>query len=80
MSDKPRLFKTLDDMNVSDIEKGTRFVAVSNSFISGDTVKQGSKITMGCHLGAVNEIMRGEVIPILVLVNKEEYFKLNPDK
>lgn len=75
-----RLFKTLDDMNVHDIEKGSRLVSVSNSLISAEKVKQGSKISMGCDDSAVTDIFTGKVIPILVLVDKEEYFKLNPSK
>jgi len=74
--EKKRLFKVLDEMNVSDIENGTKLVSVSSNFIAGDTVKAGSKITMGAHVGAINELMRGKVIAVLLLVDKETYFKL----
>lgn len=79
MKEKKRLFQVLDEMNVSDIENGTKLVCVSSNFIAGDTIKQGSKITMGAHVGAVNELMREKVIPVLLLVDKETYFKLTEE-
>lgn len=75
--EKKRLFQVLDEMNISDIEKGTRFVSVGSNFISADKIKQGSKISMGSDESAVMELMNDKVIPILLLVDKEEYFKLS---
>lgn len=74
--EKKRLFQTLDEMNVSDIENGTRLVSVSSNFIAGDTIKAGCKITMGAPLGTVNDLMNDKLIPVLLLVDKKEYFKL----
>lgn len=71
-----RLFQILDEMNVLDIEKGTRLVSVSGDFISADKVKQGSKICMGSDEVAIMEIMNDKVIPILILVDKEAYNNL----
>lgn len=45
---KKRLFEILDDMNVEDIDKGTRLVSVCGNFISADKVKQGTKNINGC--------------------------------
>lgn len=76
--EKKRLFQILDDMNVTDIENGTRLVSVSSNLISADTIKQGCKITMGVPLGTVNDLMTDKVMPVLLLVDKATYFKLNP--
>lgn len=73
---KKRLFQVLDEMNVSDIENGTKLVSVSSNFISADKIKQGSKIAMGSDDSAVMELMREKVIPVLLLIDKETYFKL----
>lgn len=73
---KKRLFQVLDEMNVSDIENGTKLVSVSSNFISADKIKQGSKIAMGSDDSAVMELIREKVIPVLLLIDKETYFKL----
>lgn len=78
MESKKRLFEILDEMNVSDIENGTKFVSVGSDFISADKVKQGSKICMGSDDSAVMDLMNKKVIPVLLLIDKEEYFKRNP--
>ncbi len=74
--EKKRLFQTLDEMNVLDIENGTRLVSVSANFISADKIKQGTKISMGSDTSSLMEIMNENVMPVLLLINKEEYFKL----
>lgn len=74
--EKKRLFQVLDEINVSDIENGTKLVSVSSNFISADKIKQGSKIAMGSDDSAVMELMTNKVIPVLLLIDKETYFKL----
>jgi len=70
-----RLFQILDEMNQQDEANKTQMVAICNSFISADKVKDGAKIGMGAPEEMLYEIMNGKKIPILVLVDKEEYFK-----
>jgi hypothetical protein len=70
-----RLFQILDEMNLEDTQKHTRLVSISNTFISADKVKQGSHIVIGADEQALYELMQGKVVPLLVLVDKEEYFK-----
>lgn len=74
--EKKRLFQVLDEMNISDIENGTKLVSVSSNFISADKIKQGSKIAMGSDDSAVMELMTNKVIPVLLLIDKETYFKM----
>lgn len=76
--EKKRLFQVLDEMNVSDIENGTKLVSVSSNFISADKIKQGTKISMGSDDASLFEIMNEKVIPVLLLIDKETYFKMMP--
>ena len=62
-------------MNQDDVDNGTRLVQLSNNFISADKVKQGVKIAMGVEERCLLELMNEEVIPVLLLVNKEDYLK-----
>lgn len=71
-----RLFQVLDEMNVSDMEKGTRLVSVSGNFISADKVKQGTKVSMGSDDSSLFGIMNDKLIPVLLLIDKETYLKL----
>ncbi len=68
-----RLFQILDEMNQEDTEKGTRLVQVSNAFVEGNKVKQGAKIAMGVEERCLYDIMNGNSIPLLILVDAKEY-------
>ena len=72
---KKRLFEVLDDMNVIDTEKGSRLVEVSSNLISANTIKQGGKIVMGVPQGSIMDLTLEKKIPVLLMVDKEEYFK-----
>lgn len=73
--EKKRLFQILDDINVLDGERLTRKVAISNSFVSGQKVKAGATITIGADEQCLHDLMNNKAIAILVVVDKEEYFK-----
>lgn len=75
MSQQKRLFQTLDEMNVEDTGKGTCLVGVCPEFVSAQKTKQGGHCTMGIPESALLDIMSGKTMPILLLVNEEEYFK-----
>lgn len=72
---KKRLFQILDEMNQHDVENNTSLVGVCPDLISADKIKQGTKVAMGVPGNAVFEIMNGKVIPILLLIDSEEYEK-----
>ncbi len=72
---KKRMFEILDEMNLDDVRNGTGLVKISNIFISADKVKQGGKVSMGVDEQVLMDIVVDEVIPVLILVNKSEYFK-----
>lgn len=62
-------------MNQYDTEKGTALVSVNPDVISTDKVKQGGKISIGVPENIMWDIINGKKIPILVVVDKDEYFK-----
>ena len=70
-----RLFEVLDEMNVEDAKKGTRLVSVSSNFISANKIKQGAKIEMGVPEDILFQLASDKVIAVLLIVDKEEYFK-----
>jgi len=70
-----RMFQILDEMNLSDVENNTQLVKISNSLISADKVKQGAKISMGADVQSFFDLASDNYIPILVMVDKKEYFK-----
>lgn len=78
--EEKRLFQVLDEMNVHDIENGTRLISLHPDLVSADKCKQGTRVTMGAHEGAALDILNGKLMPVLMLVDKEEYFKRNPKK
>lgn len=69
------MFEILDEMNLDDVKNDTRTVSISNTFISADKVKQGAKIAMGADVQCLFDLASEKVIPILIMVDKEEYFK-----
>jgi len=73
--EKKRLFEVLDDMNQSDTENKTRLLQLSNAFVSGKTVRQGAVIEMGVEASCLVDILAQKSIPILLIVDKEDYFK-----
>lgn len=74
-----RMFQVLDEMNLHDTENKTRLVAVSGNFVSADKVKKGATVTMGIDEQALFDIASQKVIPIVVLVDSEEYHKRKTD-
>ncbi len=70
-----RLFEIFDDMNQDDEKNKTAHLAVSGNFISADKVKGGAKISMGVEESYLHDLMNDKVMPILIMVNKQEYNK-----
>lgn len=70
-----RMFQVLDEMNQDDIKNGTKLISISNYFISADRVKQGCKVSIGCDESVLLDIANNTHLPVLMMVNKDEYFK-----
>lgn len=72
---KKRMFEILDEMNLDDVKNSTCLVRVSNALMSADKIKRGGKVVMGVDEQALMDLVADEVVPVLILVNKNEYFK-----
>jgi hypothetical protein len=70
-----RMFQILDEMNLDDIKNNSRLVAISNTLLSAITTKKGAEIKLGVDHRALSDVLSEKAIPILVLVDKAEYFK-----
>ncbi|OJV17788.1 MAG: hypothetical protein BGO30_07535 [Bacteroidetes bacterium 41-46] len=71
-----RMFEIiLDEMNLDDVKNNTGLVRISNIFISADKVKQGGRVSVGVDEQTMIDLLNNEVVPLLILVNKNEYFK-----
>ena len=73
--EKKRLFQILDEMNLEDTEKGTRLVSISNTLISADKVKAGTKVAMGCDNQVLSDIMSDKCALLLIVIDRKEYEK-----
>ncbi len=74
MSNKKRLFQTLDDMNVADGENKTANVQVSNALVIANTAKGGGHVTMGVTREIIHTLMnKPDTICILLVVDRQEY-------
>jgi len=76
MSNK-RMFQILDEMNLNDDKNNTATIGVCNQVNYIQSSKKGTLITMGAPSEALMDIESGKVIPLLLLLNKSEYDKLN---
>lgn len=76
--EKNRFFQTLDAMNVADTENKTQHVVVCPNLVSADYSYslKGTKITMGSPGNIAVDLMTGKTVPLLLLINKEEYDKI----
>ena len=74
---KKRLFQTLDEMNVNDINNKTQTVVVFNQVVGGNMNKNNAKLTIGLDSESFqNIIIKKTHIPILLVIDSEEYEKL----
>lgn len=72
-----RLFQVFDEMNVNDEENKTATLGCCYHMVAAKTVKEGGTVTMGVPAEAITKILLGEYQPILILLDKKEYERLN---
>lgn len=76
-----RLFQILDEMNVKDYEGKTAFVGVNNAFVGAQKAKGGGHVTMGVPESVVMDLLFNKnKIPILLIIDMEEYNKIRNEK
>lgn len=64
------------EMNQNDIKNGTQHLKLGTDLVQVEMARGGVKVTMGISGTSFREIMSREVIPVLILVDKEEFFRL----
>lgn len=76
-----RLFEVLDALNVQDEENKTTNLKFCNSFLSADySAKQGgTRVTIGVPGNITAELLEQHVVPILLIINHEEYKKMKSE-
>jgi len=73
---KKRFFEIIDQMNIQDTENNTENIQVCPTFISANFSKKGTQVTMGVPGNIVFDLESDKLIPVLLLINREEYDKL----
>lgn len=76
---KKRFFEIIDQMNVQDTENDTEKIQVCPTFLSANFNKKGTQVTMGVPGNIVFDLETDKLIPVLLLVNREEYDKLQSE-
>lgn len=76
---KKRFFEVLDYMNVQDTDNNTENIQVCPTFVSANFSKKGTQVTMGVPGNIVFDLDTDKLIPVLLLVNREEYDKLQSE-
>jgi hypothetical protein len=72
-----RLFQVFDEMNVNDDANKTAKLGCCYDMVDARTAKGGGHVTMGVPAEAITKIFLGEVQPILLLLDRKEYHRLN---
>ena len=75
MSNK-RLFQVFDEMNVNDGVNNTATCACCFDMVDARTAKGGGNVTMGVPDEAIIKIMNNEYKPIMILLDYNEYKRL----
>jgi len=75
-----RVFEILDKLNQSDDERNplAAKVVLCPTFVRSQTTKRGIEITMGADASLLPDMLNSRLTPILLLVDMEEYKKIQP--
>lgn len=74
-----RLFQVFDEMNVNDEKNKTATLPCAFTMVEAKSDKRGGLITMGVEPYIVQNIFLGEMQPVLVVMNKKEYYRLEKE-
>jgi hypothetical protein len=74
---KKRLFQVFDEMNVNDDANKTAHLGCCYDMVEAKTAKGGGHVTMGVPAEEITKIFLGDRQPILLLLDKKEYHRLN---
>lgn len=73
------VFDLLKKMNLDDIANNTRNLALSNSLISLNKVSGGFEVKMGVSHAAGMDLFSEKCMPIIMVIDKEEYNRLKEE-
>lgn len=73
---KKRLFQIFDEMNVNDENNKTATLPCAFDMVEAKSDKRGGLITMGVEAHIVKDILFGLRQPILIVMDKKEYHRL----
>jgi hypothetical protein len=77
---KKRVFQILDEMNVNDEANKTATVGLCNQLVEAKTSKGGGHVTMGVPAEVVQQLLFGERVAILLVLDKKEYDRIDQNK
>lgn len=70
-------FEVMSEM--ANDKNGNQLISMTTDMVSANYTKMGTKITMGIGGNVVGSLLNNEKIPVLYLVDKEEFFKRKKD-
>lgn len=73
---KKRLFQIFDEMNVNDEKNKTQTLPCAFTMVEAKSDKRGGLVTMGIEAHILQKIFFGEMQPILVVMDKKEYERI----
>lgn len=73
---KKRFLQIVDQMNLDDTSNKTENVIRCDSFVSANYTPQGTKVTMGLPGNHIFDIESGKKIAVLLLIDYNEYMKI----
>lgn len=79
VDEEKRMFQVLDEMNLDDVKNETKMLQISTTYINMRQESMGCGLIMNVPCSAQFGIENGVTIPILIVVNKVEYFKRKGD-
>lgn len=70
-----RIFNIIDEMCKQDEENGTKTVLICPTMIEADFKKEDTAIQMCAPGNQIERLVSGEVVPILLLVDRDKYIE-----
>lgn len=70
------MFDAFKIMNEKDAKEGTGKLGACPDFIGARTVKGGGKVEMGVPAEVLKKLWDGEVMPLLLIIDKKDYQEL----
>lgn len=63
------------DMNLEDIRNNTATLGISPHLVRADMKGKNGQVTMGCEPETIHKLMNGDVITVLLIIDRKAYKK-----